>query len=114
MQSDVEKMKDILETFSLMESLISQKHVLNISITPYELSTLMKEYRAEKPTYNQVGNNAMTMFYSDEEKEDFENFLRSKGVKFTDIGDPVSNTGELSGINAQSPVAVKQLNKYGV
>jgi len=114
MSSDAEKMRDLLERFSLMETMISQTNVLNIPILPYELSTLMKEYRAKTPTYNQIGNNAMVMFYSDEEKQDFEEFLRSKGVSFENIGDPVKDTGETQDTNVTSPVAKKKTNRYGV
>ena len=114
MRSDAEKMRDLLETFSLMETLISQERVLNIDITPYDLSTLMKEFRAEEPTYNKVGNNAMAMFYSDEEKKKFEEFLRSRGIPFEDIGDPTNAQGETKDTYTQSPVAKKKTNKYDV
>ena len=43
----------IRQTLDLMEGLLTQTNVLNIPILPYDLSTLMKEYRAETPTYNQ-------------------------------------------------------------
>lgn len=114
MISDAEKMRDILETFSLMETLISQERVLNIDITPYDLSTLMKEFRAEKDTYNEVGNNAMAIFYSDQEKQEFEEFLRSRGVSFDNIGDPTNAQGETQDTYTTSPVAPKKTNKYGV
>jgi len=97
-----------------MEGLLTQSQVLNIPILPYELSSLMKEYRAEIPTYNQVGTNAMVMFYSEEEKKNFEEFLRSKGVSFEDIGDPVNKQGETSDTYTNSPVAKKKPNRYGV
>jgi hypothetical protein len=114
MSSDAEKMRDILETFSLMETLISQERVLNIDVLPYDLSTLMKEFRAEKDTYNEVGNNAMAMFYSDEEKQEFEEFLRSKGVSFNNIADDTNDKGETPDTYTTSPVAKKKTNKYGV
>lgn len=114
MSSAAEQMRDILETFSLMETLISQEKVLNISISPYELSTLMKEFRAGQPTYNEVGDNAMAMFYSPEEKEHFEEFLRSRGVKFDEIGEITKDTGETKDTNITSPVAKKKTNRYGV
>jgi hypothetical protein len=111
MQTEVDRIR---QTLDLMEGLLTQTNVLNIPILPYELSTLMKEYRAETPTYNQVGNNAMVMFYSEEEKKHFEEFLRSKGVSFEDIGDSVDKKGEDSDTYVQSPVAKKKTNKYGV
>jgi len=114
MQSDKSQIKDILETFSLMETLISQERVLNIDITPYDLSTLMKEFRAEKDTYNVVGNNAMAMFYSDQEKQEFEEFLRAKGVSFDNIADPTNDQGETPDTYTTSPVAKKKTNRHGV
>jgi hypothetical protein len=109
-----DEIRNTLNKLSLMETLISQSHVLNIPILPYELSTLMKEYRAETPTYNQIGNNAMVMFYSDEEKKNFQEFLRSKGVSFEDIGDATNAQGENKDTYTQSPVAARTPNKYGV
>jgi len=104
----------IRQTLDLMEGLLTQTNVLNIPILPYDLSTLMKEYRAETPTYNQVGNNAMVMFYSEEEKIAFQEFLKSKGVSFEDIGDSVDKQGETADTYTYSPVAKKKTNKYGV
>jgi len=104
----------IRQTLDLMEGLLTQTNVLNIPILPYDLSTLMKEYPAETPTYNQVGNNAMVMFYSEEEKIAFQEFLKSKGVSFEDIGDSVDKQGETEGTNIDSPVAKKKTNRYGV
>jgi hypothetical protein len=104
----------IRQTLDLMEGLLTQTNVLNIPILPYDLSTLMKEYRAETPTYNQVGNNAMVMFYSEEEKIAFQEFLKSKGVSFEDIGDSVDKQGETEGTNTDSPVAKKKTNRFGV
>lgn len=114
MQSHKDQIKNILETFSLMETLISQKNVLNIDISPYELSTLMKEFRAEKNTYNEVGDNAMAMFYAPEEKQEFEKFLKSRGIKFNEIGDNVNAQGELDSPNIKSPVATRQPNRFGI
>lgn len=114
MHSYKDQMKDLLETFSLMETLISQENVLNIDISPYELSTLMKEFRAEKDTYNEVGDNAMAMFYSPQEKQEFEKFLQSRNVKFSEIGDPTNEQGETKDTNTVSPVAKKKTNRYGV
>ncbi len=114
MHSYKDQMKDLLETFSLMETLISQENVLNIDISPYELSTLMKEFRAEKETYNEVGDNAMTMFYSPQEKQEFEQFLRSRGVKFNDIGDATDKKGEIDSPYTQSPVAKRRPNRFGI
>ena len=111
MQTEAERIR---QTLDLMEGLLTQTNVLNIPILPYELSNLMKEYRAETPTYNQVGNNAMVMFYSDEEQKHFEEFLRSKGIGFEDIADKTGTKGEHTDINTQSMTAQKPRNRYGV
>lgn len=71
----------------LVETLITQPKVLSVEMSPYEFSTLMKEYRATDPTYNKIGDNAMVAFYSDEESEDFKKFLKSRGVGFEEIED---------------------------
>ncbi len=71
----------------LVETLITQPKVLSVEMSPYEFSTLMREYRATDPTYNKIGDNAMVAFYSDEENEDFKKFLRSRGVNFEEIED---------------------------
>lgn len=73
----------------LVETLITQPKVLSVEMSPYEFSTLMREYRATDPTYNKIGDNAMVAFYSDEENEDFKKFLRSRGVSFEEIEDDV-------------------------
>lgn len=69
----------------LVETLITQPKVLSVEMSPYEFSTLMREYRATDPTYNKIGDNAMVAFYSDEESEDFKKFLKSRGVSFEEI-----------------------------
>lgn len=71
----------------LVETLITQPKVLSVEMSPYEFSTLMREYRATDPTYNKIGDNAMVAFYSDEERKDFEKFLKSRGVGFEEIED---------------------------
>lgn len=71
----------------LVETLITQPKVLSVEMSPYEFSTLMREYRATDPTYNKIGDNAMVAFYSDEENEDFKKFLKSRGVNFEEIED---------------------------
>lgn len=114
MQSYKDQIKNILETFSLMETLISQENVLNIDISPYELSTLMKEFRAEKDTYNEIGDNAMAMFYSPQEKQEFEQFLKSRNIKFSEIGNPTNERGETRDTNTVSTVAKRKTNRYGV
>jgi hypothetical protein len=71
----------------LVETLITNARVLNVEMSPYEFSTLMKEYRATDPTYNKIGDNAMVAFYSEEEREDFKKFLKANKVGFTEIDD---------------------------
>ena len=67
--------------------LLTSRNILSINASPYELTTLMKEFRSEDPTYNEIGNNAMVTFYSKEEKEEFEKFLKKKKIKYTEVGD---------------------------
>lgn len=74
-------------TLVINENYITQKNMLNVEALPYELSQLMKEYRAAKEAYNKIGRNSMVMFYTPEEKEDFKKFLQDKGVNFEEIGD---------------------------
>jgi len=77
-------MRDYMQ---LVETLITQPKVLSVEMSPYEFSTLMKEYRATDPTYNKIGDNAMVAFYSEEEREDFKKFLKANKVGFTEIDD---------------------------
>lgn len=79
---------------SINENYITQKNMLNVEALPYELSQLMKEYRASKEAYNSVGTNSMVMFYTPEEKEDFKQFLQAKGINFEEIGDKDDEGGE--------------------
>ena len=74
------------ETIDLVETLLTQKNVLALDTTPYEMSQLMKDFRAEKDTYSEIGNRAMVTFYTDQEKQEFEKFLKSKGVSYKEIG----------------------------
>jgi len=78
---------DIRQYIHLVETYITQPKVLNIELTPYDFSTLMKEYRATDPTYNKIGNNAMAAFYTEVEREDFKQFLRKNNVKFSEVDD---------------------------
>ena len=71
----------------LVETLITQPKVLSVKMLPYDFGTLMKEYRATDPTYNKIGNNAMVAFYTEQERQEFETFLRKKNVSFEEIED---------------------------
>lgn len=86
MSDDIRKNITLVEE-AITHTLITQKNVLSVDMSPYDFSILMKEYRATDPTYNKIGTNAMVMFYTEEEKKDFVNFLKSRGVGFDDIGD---------------------------
>lgn len=85
--SQLQKEKDYFQSENINENYITQKNMLNVEALPYELSQLMKEYRASKESYNSVGTNSMVMFYTPQEKEDFKAFLKSKGINFEEIGD---------------------------
>jgi len=87
MSSDDIRRNITLVEDAITDTLITQKNVLSIDMSPYDFSILMKEYRATDPTYNKIGTNAMVMFYTEQEKEDFIKFLKSRGVGFQDVGD---------------------------
>jgi hypothetical protein len=71
----------------LVETLITQPKVLSVELSPYDFSTLMKEYRSTDPTYNKIGDNAMVAFYTEEEREDFKKFLNKNKIKFSQTDD---------------------------
>jgi hypothetical protein len=80
---------DIRRDITIIEAnqnYITQRNVLSIEITAYELTTVMKDYRASQtePTYNNINDNAMVAFYTDEEREDFKSYLKSKGISFSE------------------------------
>lgn len=76
------KVKEILLEY---DRLIPQPSTLKVDVPSYEFIQLMKEFRAEESTKAQ-GNQGLVMFYTDEEKQEFQKFLRSKGIRFEDIG----------------------------
>jgi len=76
------KMKDILLEY---ESLIPQPSTLKVDVSSYEFIQLMKEFRSEQDTRAE-GDKGLVMFYTDQEKQEFQKFLNSKGVNFKDIG----------------------------
>jgi len=79
--------EQIRETINLIEqNLISQPDVMVLDVSPYELSTLMKEFRSKEKTYGGAGDKAQVMFYDPSEKEDFKSFLKSKNIGFDEIG----------------------------
>ena len=79
--------EEIRETIDLVETLLTQPRVLALNTTPYELSNLMKDFRAEQDGYNEIGNEAMVTFYTDQEQQEFERFLKKRGIKYRQIGD---------------------------
>jgi len=76
------KMKDILLEY---ESLIPQPSTLKVDVSSYEFVQLMKQFRSEQDTRAE-GDKGLVMFYTDEEKQEFQKFLSSKGISFEDIG----------------------------
>jgi len=67
------------------ENYIPQPSTLQVKTSSYEFIQLMKEYRSEQKTRS-TGDQGLVMFYSEEEKADFAQYLTSRGVAFTDIG----------------------------
>ena len=75
-------MKDILLEY---ENFIPQPSTLKVDVSSYEFIQLMKEFRSEQTTRAE-GDRGLVMFYTDEEKQEFQKFLKAKGVGFDDIG----------------------------
>lgn len=76
------KIKEILLEYN---SLIPQPSTLKVDVSSYEFIQLMKQFRAEQATRAE-GDKGLVMFYTPEEKEEFQKFLNSRGIKFEDIG----------------------------
>lgn len=68
------------------ENLIPQPKTLYVDVPSYDFNRLMKEFRSEKQTKGK-GDRGLVMFYTDQEQKEFEEFLKSKNIKYTDIGD---------------------------
>lgn len=78
---------EIRKTLNLLEeNLITQPNVMVLDVSPYQLTTLMKEFRAQEKTYGEAGDKAQVMFYDPSEKEEFKKFLQSKNIGFNEIG----------------------------
>jgi len=76
-------MKEILvEEYQL---LIPQPNTLKVDVPSYTFIQLMKQFRAGQETRAE-GDRGLVMFYTTQEKLEFEKFLKSKGIKFEDIG----------------------------
>lgn len=65
---------------------IENERVLSLEMTPYELTKLMREFRSGTNSYNEVNDNAMVGFYSDEEMNEFVGYLKSKGISYKKVG----------------------------
>lgn len=78
---------EIRKTINLIEeNLITQPNVIVLDVSPYQLTTLMKEFRAQEKAYGEAGDKAQVMFYDPSEKEEFKKFLQSKSIGFNEIG----------------------------
>jgi len=78
---------EIRKTINLLEeNLITQPNVMVLDVSPYQLTTLMKEFRAQEQSYGEAGDKAQVMFYDPSEKEEFKKFLQSKNIGFNEIG----------------------------
>lgn len=76
------KIKEILLEYN---NLIPQPSTLKVDVSSYEFIQLIKQFRSEQDTRSE-GDKGLVMFYTQEEKQEFQQFLNSKGVKFEDIG----------------------------
>lgn len=79
-------MNDLRKYINLVENtLIPMPNALKVDVTLYEFQTLMKEFRGQEDTESR-GDSGLVMFYSEEEKKQFEDFLKKRGVSYKDIG----------------------------
>lgn len=78
---------NLKQDIRLVETLLTQRNVLSVDASAYELTALMREYRSQAFEPSPLGDRAVVGFYSDEEKEDFARFLRSKRIKFVEVGE---------------------------
>lgn len=77
----------IRETIDLLEqNLIQQPEVMVLDLSPYQLTSLMKEFRSQEKSYSEAGDKAQVMFYDPSEKEEFKKFLKSKNISYNEIG----------------------------
>lgn len=79
--NDLKRFRDIV----VENQLIPNPSMLRVDVSPYELSRLMQAYRGEADLYSKVETNGVVMFYSDGEQEEFEDYLRRKGITYTDV-----------------------------
>lgn len=68
------------------EQQIESERMLSLEMTPYELTKLMREFRSGTNSYNEVNDSAMVSFYSNEEQQEFEKYLNSKGISYKKVG----------------------------
>lgn len=80
MTDDIRTYIDLIEN-----TLIPQPNSLKVEVSSYDFVRLMKEFRSEDRTQAQ-GDSGLVMFYTDDEKEEFKQFLKSRGIKYDDIG----------------------------
>lgn len=80
MTNDIRTYIDLIEN-----TLIPQPNTLKVEVSSYDFVRLMKEFRSEDRTQAQ-GDSGLAMFYTDVEKEEFKQFLNSRGISFNDIG----------------------------
>jgi D-mannonate dehydratase len=101
------KIADILNE---NKTIIPQPDALKVDVTSYEFNSLMKEFRASTDL-KAKGDSGLVMFYSDQEHDEFVNFLELKGINFENIE---SETQHFGIENTASPVAKKKPNRFGV
>ena len=77
---DIKKYIQIVEDNS--RPLINTPYVIALDASPYQLSRLMQQYRGDANLYNSAGDNSLVTFYTEQEREEFEKYLKRQGVKF--------------------------------
>lgn len=65
---------------------IENERMLSLEMSPYELTKTMREFRSGTNSYNEIKDNAMVGFYSDEEMEEFARYLNKKGINYKKVG----------------------------
>ena len=65
---------------------LESERVLTLDVSPYELTRIMREFRSGVNSYNEIEDKAMVAFYSGEESEEFQAYLKSKNISYKTTG----------------------------
>jgi beta-galactosidase GanA len=97
---DMRKLMKIVEQNEEKQR-VKNPSVLAVDISSYNLSKLLQSFRGEAESYGKAGDSALVTFYTEQEKQAFEAYLRSQGVSFQNIEDE-GGTEEPEGTNTTS------------